>query len=715
MAKQSVPPVSFETQLDKLSKELNLSARWGMPSTLLAVYESSLTGAKIVSDLEARLTRQGQYVCHITPDIEGKNSIIDEITRNNHWDETVFFIMHLGRGTEENIYSVLNAHNDFFINNQIRVVYWLTKPDLIAYVQNSPEHWFSQHKLVEFSSSSGLGYVLPKIIKRTWQNFDGLESDQIQKLENVSLTQLLSLDIRDDLDGLVERAHILIKLGLFYFRQKDYPRALQFLSKAVEIAAIIEDDGFSAASQIAFALVQTGLNQYDDAISLQEKIESVFPKSEDVWNSLASLYFALFMFDEAFLAYQTSLSISNENPISWQGLGEVHLQFGQLDKAIDAFHKSVLVAPNFACAWKGLGKAYTAAGNHVKAVECYTKSLEINYRQASVWFEIGRIAEDDIAQSALQYSLDLDQTQAFAWNLLGNIYYRAGKFNKAIRAYYKAIQLKKDFGWPYANMALIYTKRKQYENAILLYIKSSHLFQNDLEKANVLYKRGNAYRDSGEHGNAVGAYREAAKLHKGSSLLDKNLVAPGPFRDWVSAPKGDERLSEENKRDEEPTEEAGASTPVRIIEEAQLRKSNKNTILRKILETNKKAATVDYWLELGEYYVRSRMYEFAEDAFLIATELDPSNGWPYYNLALTNTVNGLYRNAVPLYEKSIRLFDERKDKALSWNQLGNVYRRLNEPSLAVAAYENARVLEPPPKSSIVSRARLSLMSNCYAK
>ncbi len=145
MARQPKVLASFKTHLDKLSKELNLSARWGMPSILLSVYENSLDGAKSVSDLEARLTRQGQYVCHITPDLEGKNTIIDEITRNNHWSETVFFVMHLGRSTEENVYDTLNAHSDFFINNQIRVVYWLTKHLEAGYKKKGNSVWLQPH------------------------------------------------------------------------------------------------------------------------------------------------------------------------------------------------------------------------------------------------------------------------------------------------------------------------------------------------------------------------------------------------------------------------------------------------------------------------------------------------------------------------------------------------------------------------------------------
>lgn len=714
MSKGHASPASEIRPLDKLSKELGLAARWKMPAIFLAVYENPLDGAKAVADLEARLTWQGQSITHITPDVDGKNNIIDEITRNNHWDETVFFIMHLGRSTDENIYAMLNTHSDFFINNHIRVVYWLTKPDLIAYVQDSPDYWFFQHKLIEFSSTSGWEHVLPRIATHFSKNSSGIEESQAIAGEEPSLTQLLSADIRDDLGGLIKRSYLLIKLGIFYFRQKDYPRALQFLAKALEVAEIIEDEQFRLASQTAFALVQTELENYDDAVLIQKKIAAIIPETSDIWNNLASLYSTLFMFDESITAYKTALSISHGNPISWQGLGEVYLHHGQIKRSIEAFQKAVRVAPNFGYAWKGLGKAYSAAGDNPKAVECYERSLEIDFRQADIWFEIGSITEDDMAQSALQRALGLDQNQANAWNLLGNIYYRSEKFNKAIKSYYKAIQLKKDFGWPYANMALIYTRQKKYKNAILLYIKSIDIFPDDQEKANILCKLGNTYRDSGKYGNAVSAYREAGNLSKNGNLLDKNPLIPGPFRDWGLTPAETDITPQESNPDSNPVEVPEPSTPVQIVAAAQIRKVNKNALLRKVLKKNKKAGKVDYWLDLGTFYVRKRMYELAEDAFLIAIELDPNNGWPYYNLALANTVNGLYRDAVPLYEKSIRLFDQGKDKALSWNQLGNVYRRLNEPSLAVAAFENARVLDPQ-KSPILSRARLSLMSNCYAK
>ncbi|MCP4139269.1 MAG: tetratricopeptide repeat protein [Chloroflexi bacterium] len=717
MSKQELPLASYDAKLEKLSRDILLSVRWDKPAIFWAIYENTFSGAKTVSDLEAQLVRQGQYVHHITPDVDGKNNIIDEITDNNHWHETVFFIMHVGSSARKDIYETLDSQSDFFTNNQIRVVYWLAESDFLLFVQHVPSFWFSQYKLAEFSDSPCVDYVLSTITTQTWQDLSRLEIDEeeVRSFETASLEELLSLDMRIDMSKLLQRAHIFIRLGIFYFRKGKFLKSSRFLNKANEIAEITKDKEYSLEVETLRALLLAKKEEYDDAMQIKKKCSSVSPKKNSTWNALGELYSMLFMFDEALSAYQASLVLSPEDPMSWQGMGEVFLQLGQSSKAINAFEKVLRFAPNFSRTWQGLGKAYLAKNNSSKAIHAYTQSLEIDWNQADIWFELGRLADDEFAEVALRRGLDLYPKNALAWNLLGNIYYRSQKFGESIQAYYQAVQLKKDSGWAYANMALSYARRKQYENATLLYIKALQILQDDQEKSNVLYKLGNAYRDSHKYRRAIAAYQEASGLYSGSSFLDKKLLMPGPFRAAVVAPEAFTLPQHENKDDNEPATKTRKAAPIRVSVKPKLKKGDENMMLRKVLETNKKARKVEYWLELGNHYVRNHLYDLAEDAFSIAVDLDPNNGWSYYNLALANTVNGAYRDAVPLYEKSIHLFEEKKDKASSWNQLGNVYRRLNEPSLAVAAYEKARVLDPPKSSSLLSRARLSLMSNCYVE
>ena len=84
----------------------------------------------------------------------------------------------------------------------------------------------------------------------------------------------------------------------------------------------------------------------------------------------------------------------------------------------------------------------------------------------------------------------------------------------------------------------------------------------------------------------------------------------------------------------------------------------------------------------------------AIQAYNRAIQLDPSFGWPYSNLALTYLTQGQHAEAILLYQKSLELLKSDKDRAVSWNGLGNIYRCINDYENAVAAYQKAAELDP---------------------
>ena len=104
-------------------------------------------------------------------------------------------------------------------------------------------------------------------------------------------------------------------------------------------------------------------------------------------------------------------------------------------------------------------------------------------------------------------------------------------------------------------------------------------------------------------------------------------------------------------------------------------------------------ANAQNWYELGNLYFREKNYEKAVDAYNKAIEFAPQSGWAYNNLALTLVSQGKYVEALPLYQKGVDLIDDDKDKAMVWNRIGNVYRKLNEYDLAVQSFHRADELD----------------------
>src|SRR5258708_15117904 len=102
----------------------------------------------------------------------------------------------------------------------------------------------------------------------------------------------------------------------------------------------------------------------------------------------------------------------------------------------------------------------------------------------------------------------------------------------------------------------------------------------------------------------------------------------------------------------------------------------------------------ELWNELGNLYFLCGEYDQAVVAYHRSIEMDRSFGRPYSNLALGYVQQGKYDEAVELYQRSIELLVDRKDKAISWNKLGNVHRHLKNYQKAVIAYQLADELDP---------------------
>lgn len=248
-----------------------------------------------------------------------------------------------------------------------------------------------------------------------------------------------------------------------------------------------------------------------------------------------------------------------------------------------------------------------------------------------------------------------DNSNAYVWNEKGNALFKRGSFNEAIEAYNKAIQLDPTFGWPYSNLALTYLTQGQYAEAVLLYQKGIELSNSDKDKAISWNGLGNVYRCLNDYANAVAAYQKAADLDPETAGM----------RDGADS-----------------------------------------------FQSGQSSRNAQVWNDLGELFFKAGNYSEATNAFQKAMELEPAYGWPHSNLGRVLASQGKYEEAIPLLQKSIELFQEDKDRAVAWNRLGNVYRKMNDYDNAIKAYQKAVTLNDE-GVSLLTRTRFSLLSNCY--
>ena len=120
------------------------------------------------------------------------------------------------------------------------------------------------------------------------------------------------------------------------------------------------------------------------------------------------------------------------------------------------------------------------------------------------------------------------------------------------------------------------------------------------------------------------------------------------------------------------------------------------------------------WNELGNVYFNSGNFDDAIASYGKAIELDQSFAWPYSNLALAYVQKGSFAEAILLYQRGLELFGTEKDKAITWNRLGNVYRRLGDYPNAIAAYQTADELDTE-NATLSLRSNFGLLGNMFAE
>ena len=159
----------------------------------------------------------------------------------------------------------------------------------------------------------------------------------------------------------------------------------------------------------------------------------------------------------------------------------------------------------------------TAGCTHNKTIEGFS---------ATKWSEIGRQASDanrwNEALNAYDKAIELNPNDASAYNNRGIAYDNLDKNDLAIEDYKKAIELNPKYGDAFNNLGKNFSKLGDYKRAILYYDRAIEINRKD---ADAYYNRGNAFSNLGNSKYANDDLKIAAQL--GNILAQKYLKEKG--------------------------------------------------------------------------------------------------------------------------------------------------------------------------------------------
>ena len=317
-----------------------------------------------------------------------------------------------------------------------------------------------------------------------------------------------------------------------------------------------------------------------------------------------------------------------------------------------------------ASGWCDLGKDYEKAGNIDKAKMCYERACKVgNYCcdkvgggkdtkkttptiSAKEWFDKGNNATD--LKKKIEYytkAIELNPNHDPSYNNRGVVYYKLGRYDKAISDYTRAIELNPKKDNTYINRGDCYGKLGRYKEAIPDYTKAIEL---NSKNANVYKIRGLCYGMIERYSEAISDYTRAIDLGEDSaSLYEVRGYVYGKIGEYGNA------ISDYTRAIKREPDNAFLYTS-RAVAYVGEKKYNK------ALKDFTKAISIDP--KDGNYYIRGKLYsdlERYDEAiadYTKAINLDPKNVNYYYsrgNLYLLKLKK--YEEAIVDYTKAVSI------------------------------------------------------------
>jgi len=246
--------------------------------------------------------------------------------------------------------------------------------------------------------------------------------------------------------------------------------------------------------ELAYSYEQIGST--DDAIKTYHTILDLDPYSSETWFNLGQACFNENRYEEAIDAYDFALAINPDDTLALLQKAHALFQSGSYLPAAEIYKEYAANTEVTATVLVYEGESYEKAGLFDQAIECYKSALKINpksvdactgigiclmekedFKASLAWFEkalridqsIGEtwvyVAEvfvnlDMPEEAMMSYlrSLEIDPIQADVLAALGNLFFDAGQYEKALTYYNEAEVIDPDLAGLNLFYALVYAK-----------------------------------------------------------------------------------------------------------------------------------------------------------------------------------------------------------------------------------------------------------------
>lgn len=404
---------SFEENIELLFEELELAIKWGRPSILLAVHKSKLGQDKAGKALEQKLNILGKHIVQVIVNNE-RPDVPHILISMPELYQTVFFVSNIdwGGGQDgKDAYRALNIYRELFVENLIKVVFWLTPGEAANLPRYAPDFWSFRHRVIEFLAQRTYGKVVLPAGILIWQVQDSIDSFDKPEQRIAAREEILA-KLPGNNESLTTRIELLYNIGYLYWVQGNSSRASKALTTALELTKGFDLPQNRSKLLNGIAAIHFEAGQYERAIELYKQAIVNNPEDNSLLVNLSAACCAIGQNQEAITIGKRAVKMNGTDAKIWNRLGYIYCAMQKFEESISCFSKAVELAPQVYAYQESLAVAYSTIERLDESRRLLVLARGLAGEQADFRFDIYEQAvtgEEDKSLELLQKALDANK------------------------------------------------------------------------------------------------------------------------------------------------------------------------------------------------------------------------------------------------------------------------------------------------------------------
>jgi len=348
-----------------------------------------------------------------------------------------------------------------------------------------------------------------------WDNIIYMTDPELDFTLNLKIDSLCTINLfrklgkQEKFVFLKAKSNAVNVIGIVYYNQGDYVKAIEYYTKSLKIKEELEDKLGMAATfnNIGMVYYDQGnyaraINYYTKSLKIQKELGDKLGTANS-YNSIGTIYADEGDYAQAIEYHTKSLKIKEEIgdkigiAMSFNNIGNIYHHQGDDRKALEYYTKSLKIKEEIAdklgmaMSYNSIGVIYHNQGDYVKALDFCTKGLKIKEELGAIkvmttsLVSIATIykSQGDYAKALVYYSKSLKIVEeignkkgiTYSLSGIGGIYYEQGNYAKAKNYSLRALTIAQEIGAPKevteASIALskIYKKLGNYKESLAMY------------------------------------------------------------------------------------------------------------------------------------------------------------------------------------------------------------------------------------------------------